>query len=85
MRPSEKAWLGLAAGVLAYEVACPSGETLSEGVDGWLEHENRAVRYGTHLVIGATALHLANIFTRLNLDAVDPYHQLTRLKGLRKD
>ncbi|MEE3066549.1 MAG: hypothetical protein VYA67_21845 [Actinomycetota bacterium] len=30
LRPSDKAWLALAAGVIAWDAACPAGEMLSE-------------------------------------------------------
>src|SRR6185312_12779038 len=33
---AKQAWGLLAAGVLAYEVACKEGELLSEGVDDWV-------------------------------------------------
>ena len=60
MRPSERAWLGLGAGIAVYEVLCPRGETLSECVDAALEGSplTRAVTLGA---IGVTALHLANL------------------------
>lgn len=77
-RPSTLAWIGLAAGVTAYDVLCPEGETMSERVDTALEGRYR------HLVplgIGIVALHLVN---RLP-DQIDPLHRLTALKSLRKD
>ena len=75
---SKLAWGGLIAGVAAYDVLCPKGETLSEGVDRGLETKYR------HLInigIGITALHLVNILP----PQIDPLHQLTKIKALRKD
>jgi hypothetical protein len=37
MTPSVRAWLVLAAGVIAYDLAAPKGHTMSEQVDRWLE------------------------------------------------
>lgn len=74
MRPSHKAWLGLIGGVTAYEIACPTGETLSEGLDELLEHKRW--RYMIMAGIGITALHLTNILP----PQVDPYHRATSLK-----
>ena len=33
---AKQAWGVIAAGVLAYELACKEGELLSEGVDDWV-------------------------------------------------
>lgn len=33
---AKRAWGVIAAGVLAYELACKEGELLSEGVDDWV-------------------------------------------------
>ena len=33
---AKQAWGVIAAGVLAYELACSEGELLSEGVDDWV-------------------------------------------------
>lgn len=74
MRPSTEAWLAVGAGVLAYDLLCPSGETLSEACDRAIE---------THPVltlglIGATALHLANAIPQ----RFDPFAQvLSFVKG----
>lgn len=75
---SKLAWGGLIAGVAAYDIFCPAGETLSEGIDRGLETKYR------HLItlgIGITALHLVNVLP----PAIDPLHQLTQIKALRKD
>lgn len=77
-KPSKLAWAGLVAGVAAYDVFCPSGETMSEGIDRGLESKYR------HLIklgIGMTALHLVNVLP----PAIDPLHQLTNIKSRRAD
>ena len=77
-RPSTIAWGGLIAGVAAWDMLCPPGETLSEGVDTGLETKyKRLIQLG----IGVTALHLVNLLP----DAIDPLHQLTRLKAVREE
>lgn len=73
-RPSTVAWGVLATGVAAYDVLCPSGETLSEGVDRALE-----TRTGKALALGAiavTACHLANIIP----ERCDPFHHALKWK-----
>jgi hypothetical protein len=67
--PAEKAWGALIAEVLAYEVLCPKGETLSEGVDRALETHP----FITTLAIGYTALHLMNLLP----PEIDLFHRLT--------
>ena len=54
--PATYAWAAIGAGVLAYEMVCPEGETLSEGVDRALSKHKLI----TTLAVGATALHLLN-------------------------
>ncbi len=71
--PSSIAWGILGAGVLAYEYFCPSGETLSEGLDDIAEHPVR--KYFLQAAIGVTALHLTNLLP----DKVDPIHQVGKL------
>lgn len=73
MRTSEKAWIGLAAGIFAYDVLCPEGETLSEGVDRALEHpKGRIAAIGA---IAITSAHLLNILP----EKIDPLHNLLRV------
>jgi hypothetical protein len=75
-----KAWAGIAAGVIAYELAAPEGELLSEGVDRAMEHSSLA-RAAVYAAIGCTALHLINMIP----ERVDPFHQLlkfTKHKGI---
>jgi hypothetical protein len=69
MRPATKAWMALGAGVATYEVFCPRGETLSEGVDRALEHP--IGRYIAMFAIAITSAHLANLLP----EQVDPYHR----------
>ncbi|SIS12114.1 DUF7427 family protein [Williamsia sterculiae] len=77
-RPSTIAWAGLAGAVAVYDLTCSPGETLSEGVDAGLETKyKRLIQLG----IGLTALHLLNLCP----SALDPLHQLTRLKAQRSD
>ena len=68
-KPSTVAWGVLATGVAAYDVLCPQGETLSEGVDRALE-----TRSGRVLAIGAVALTAAHLINLLP-ERVDPFHQ----------
>lgn len=77
MRPSTKAWGVLVAGVAAYDVLSPSGETLSEGIDRALERHpvSRAL---TLAAIGVTALHLANVLP----EEVDPFHRALAWKSV---
>lgn len=67
----EKAWLALAGGVILYDVLCPEGQTLSEGVDHFLE-EHKLLTLGA---IAITAGHLANIIPQ----KIDPIHRLVEL------
>ena len=76
-RPSTRAWLALAAGVAAFDVLSPQGETMSERVDDWLL-EHKAL---TYTAIGVTALHLANLLP----PRVDPFHRLTTIKNRDRD
>lgn len=62
-RPSTKAWFGLVAGVVAYDLLCPPGETLSEGYDSFIER-HKVLALGAVAVTGA---HLINAIPK-NLD-----------------
>jgi hypothetical protein len=53
---AKRAWIGIGLGVLAYEVAAPEGELLSEGVDRALERSKLWA-----LPVGYVALHLINL------------------------
>lgn len=66
MRPSEKAWIALAAGVIVYEIVAEDGEMLSHAVDSWLKSHPII----TTSAISLTALHLLNVLPK----AIDPWH-----------
>lgn len=68
MRPSHKAWLVGGALATGYEILCPPGETLSEGLDELMEH--KYWRYAVGAVVGVTAAHLCNLLP----ESVDPFH-----------
>lgn len=71
---AKRGWIGLGLGIITFELACPVGETLSEGCDKALE----AQRLLTVGVIGVTALHLANLIP----ESIDPFTQVVDfLKG----
>jgi hypothetical protein len=72
MRSADKAWLALAAGILAYELGAPEHELMSEGCDRYLE----ARPWLTRAVVAAVAGHLLNLTPR----PVDPLHWLSVLK-----
>lgn len=70
----ELAWGVLAASVIAYDLACKPGETLSEAADSAIESHPLLTR----VAIGATALHLANAIP----DRIDPIHRAFKaIKG----
>lgn len=72
MRPGEKAWLTLAAGVIAYELFAKDGELMSEIVDHWLQKH----RVATTVAITVTAAHLLNWLP----PKIDPYHRATAIR-----
>lgn len=72
-RPSNaarNAWICLVGGVILYDVLCPEGQTLSEGVDHAIE-KHPILTFAT---IGMTALHLLNILP----PKLDIIHQLAK-------
>src|SRR5688572_22119396 len=74
MRPATRAWGALIGGVALYDLTCPKGETLSEGVDRSLE----ASKLATTAAVGITALHLLNILP----ERIDPFSRfLKAIKG----
>lgn len=77
-RPSHLAFGALTAGVLAYEAFCDEDELISRQFDRWLEHENKLVRGATYLSVGATALHLLNVFDN-TIPQADPYRYAMKL------
>jgi hypothetical protein len=58
MRPGDRAWLTLAAGVLAWDVLCPHGEMLSEASARYAKTKPILSR----VVIGYTAGHLMHVW-----------------------
>ncbi|MGQ9348972.1 DUF7427 family protein [Mycolicibacterium gilvum] len=72
MRPANRAWLVLAAGVIGYEIAAAPGELLSEAADDWmLSHP-----WLTRAVAFSLASHICNAIP----DTCDPIHHLFVLK-----
>jgi hypothetical protein len=68
MKPCDRAWCVLAAGVIGYDLFASDGQTLSEGVDRYLQARPR----GTRLAIGILAIHLLNMVP----ERYDPLHWL---------
>lgn len=76
IRPELKAhrgWLAVAGLVTAYELACPPGQTLSEGVDRGIEKHPWLVP----AVIGGVALHLMNAYEKVGMEKLDPIHRFS--------
>ncbi|MEZ0366830.1 hypothetical protein ACAG26_24455 [Mycobacterium sp. pUA109] len=72
MRPSERAWCALVAGVAAWDACCPAGETLSEGMGRW----NRCRPVLARLPVAYVALHLLGALP----PRLDLLHGLTVLR-----
>lgn len=65
---AKRAWGALALSIVAYEIACPKGETLSEGIDRLMETgKGKALAIGA---VGLTAAHLINAIP----EKYDPFH-----------
>jgi hypothetical protein len=64
----ELMWGAIGASVVAYDLLCKPGETLSDSADTAIESHPLLTR----LAIGATALHLANLIPKP--DKLDPIH-----------
>lgn len=81
MLTAKRGWCVLAVSVLLYEVLCPEGELLSEGVDRAMVHHPVFVRF----LILVVAAHLVNWLPRF----VDPLHGLSvlvsRWRGVPRD
>lgn len=75
MKPCDRAWCVLAVGVLTYDLCASDGQTLSEGVDRYLQARPR----GTRLAILALAMHLCNVVP----DRYDPLHWLFVLSSVK--
>jgi hypothetical protein len=71
MRSSERAWVALVAGVVAYEIYAEDGELLSHQVDRWLEEHPIL----TWTVTVFTAAHLLNVLHPY----VDPFAWVFKL------
>lgn len=71
MRAGDSAWLVLAAGVIAYELAAPAGELLSESAD--------RARTAHRILIPTCVVYVAGHLLRVWPRQCDP---LTRLAGL---
>jgi hypothetical protein len=57
LRPADRAWIALGAGVVAYDLLAPPDQTLSEGADSYmLSHP-----WITRAVAGAVASHVCNL------------------------
>lgn len=65
MRPSERAWVALAIGVIGYEAMAPQGELLSHAFDRFLER-HPVITWGATLIV---ASHLLNVLP----SRVDPF------------
>ena len=65
------AWGTLAAGVITYNLACPEGETLSEGADRGIN----AQPWISRLAVALIAAHVANVLPA----NTDPIHMLFSL------
>jgi hypothetical protein len=73
MRHGDYAWIALAAMILGYELAAPSGQLLSQRMDAYRTRHPIA----THLGIAYLALHL----TRWWPAPIDPLHRLANRLG----
>lgn len=78
MRPSTKAWGVLITGVAMYEALCPQNETLSEGLDDFVERPIGKLVVGA---IGAiTVAHLINVCP----ERIDPFTRAGNIKDTLK-
>ncbi|WP_133165002.1 DUF7427 family protein [Mycolicibacter virginiensis] len=75
LRPADRAWLAVAAGVLAWDVACPAGQTLSAGAARY--HQQRP--WLTRGVVLYLAAHLLGVWPSRG----DPLNYLTYWKRPR--
>lgn len=71
MRHGDYAWLTIAVGVLAYELAAPPGQLLSEAVHRYMQRHPVL----TQTVICYVALHLM----RRIPPRIDPLHRLAQI------
>jgi hypothetical protein len=71
VRTGDYAWVGLAAGVLVYDVCCPKGEMLSEASARYSSTPRRAPRAAWYTTVVYIAGHLMHVW--------GPYDPLTRI------
>jgi hypothetical protein len=57
LRPGDRAWIALGAGVLTYDVLCSDGNTMSETADTYMVHHP----WLTRGVAFALAAHVCNL------------------------
>lgn len=74
VRPSDKAWAVLAAGVVVYDLACPEFETMSDACDRYMLRRPWLVRTIAFLV----AAHVGNALPA----RYDPIHLM--FAGIRR-
>lgn len=74
MRTSTKAWAVLLTGTALYEALCPLGETLSEGLDDFVDRPVGKAVIGAIGII--TVAHLCNTLP----EQVDPFSKLGGFK-----
>ena len=73
MSTGDRAWLALAAGVIAYELSCPPGQLLSQRVDDYrARHPVLTIGLVTYL-----AAHLTRVWPR----RADPLYRITNWAG----
>lgn len=74
--PSKLAIAGIGAGVIAYDMLCPEGETISEGCDRIME--SRIGKVALHALAWSIAAHVTNTVP----ERWDWVHHATKLKRL---
>lgn len=75
LRPSDKAWIALFAGVAAWDILAPPGEMLSEAVDRYIVDHPIIVT----TAVGITAAHLLNLLDRRPWCWIDVFAHLARM------
>lgn len=73
LRPSDRAWIALGAGVLAWDLLCPHGEMLSEASARYTAGRPALSR----LLIGYVAVHLMHLLPA----RCDPLSRLAEIVG----
>lgn len=73
MRASDRAWIVLATGIVAYEVAAKPEELMSEAVDRYLDSRP----WFTRLAVAVVSAHLLNMIP----PRFDPLHRLAATIG----